>query len=68
MVNVASRIYHTHDTEYNWSDLKTFIPSNGEIIVYDPDEYYSYPRFKIGDGVTALYKLPFIADNEWEEL
>jgi hypothetical protein len=53
------RIINKHDTEANWNKATGFIPYQGEVIVYDVDEYYSYERFKIGDGVTAVTALPF---------
>jgi hypothetical protein len=31
-----------------------------EIIVYDPDENYDYPRIKIGDGKSNINSLPFV--------
>ena len=37
-----------------------FTPFAGEIIIYDTDENYSYPRIKIGDGETNINNLPFI--------
>ena len=37
----------------------------GEIIVYDADDTYSYPRFKIGDGIHNVNELPFSAQPDW---
>lgn len=34
-----------------------------EIIVYDPDENYDYPRIKIGDGKTNINALPFVTKD-----
>lgn len=64
---VKTRIQHKHDTEVNWNQATSFIPLQGELIVYDPDDNYSYPRFKFGDGVvvdgsivgTPVTDLPF---------
>ena len=56
---MSTRIYHTHDTEENWSKIPQFIPKKGETIIYDADDKCSYERFKIGDGVTPLSLLPF---------
>lgn len=53
------RIQLKHDTEVNWNKATGFIPNQGEIIVYDIDEAYSYERFKIGDGVQNVVALPF---------
>lgn len=65
MINLAgnktfqSRIVHKHDTEENWLKATNFIPLQGEIIIYDIDDNYSYERFKIGDGITNVNSLPF---------
>ena len=40
-----SRIIHKHDTESNWLKATNFIPKQGELIVYDVDENYTYQRF-----------------------
>lgn len=59
-----TRITHKHDTRINWNKATNFIPMAGEIIVYDADEYYDYPRVKIGDGETTVINLPFIDKNK----
>lgn len=58
--NMNARIQHKHDIEVNWNKALNFIPKAGEIIVYDIDENYNYPRIKIGDGVTIITNLKFI--------
>lgn len=60
--NVLGRFGHKHDTEVNWKAAVGFIPLNGELVVYDPDETYTYKRFKFGDGVTNVNDLPFFGD------
>ena len=55
---INTRIIHKHDTAANWAQT-TLIPKQGEIIIYDTDANYSYERFKIGDGVNTVSKLPF---------
>ena len=57
-----TRIIHKHDIESNWNKAVNFIPKNGEIIIYDADENYSYPRIKVGDGVKDINSLSFITD------
>jgi hypothetical protein len=57
--NTKSRIVHKHDIEENWLKAVNFIPKQGEIIVYDIDDTYTYSRFKIGDGKTNINDLPF---------
>ena len=61
--NIKSRIVHKHDTESNWSKATTFIPKQGEIIVYDIDSNHSYERIKVGDGATNVNDLPFADAN-----
>lgn len=56
---LKSRIIHKHDTAANWLKGASFIPKQGEIIVYDIDADHTYERFKIGDGKTAVNSLPF---------
>ena len=72
-----TRIAQKHDTETNWKKIhSSFIPLAGEIIVYDADSTYNYPRIKIGNGVsngttvtgTTLGNLPFIDDGAIAEI
>jgi hypothetical protein len=35
----------------------------GELIIYDPDDNYSYPRMKLGDGNTLINDLPFLYED-----
>lgn len=57
-----TRIVHKHDVESNWN-LSNFTPKQGELIIYDPDENYTYERLKIGDGATTVASLPFVNDD-----
>lgn len=66
--NIKSRIVHKHDTESNWSKATTFIPKQGEIIIYDIDSNHSYERFKIGDGITKVNNLPFADANKVDKI
>ena len=56
---IKTRIINKHAIESDWFKAVNFIPLKGELIVYDPDDTYSYSRFKIGDGVTNVNDLPF---------
>ena len=57
---INCRLISRHDTEKNWlTKNPSFIPYQGEIIVFDTDNSYSYERFKIGDGVKNVFELPF---------
>ena len=63
---VKTRIVHKHETEANWNQAENFKPKKGELIIYDPDSSYDYPRVKIGDGETVVKDLPFItSDISW---
>lgn len=63
-----ARIPQKIDTEANWLKAVNFIPKNGEIIVYAPDENYDTPRMKIGDGVTKVNDLPFMTNqSDWNQ-
>ena len=64
MLNIPSRIQHKHDIESNWNKAINFIPKDGELIIYDADDIYTYPRIKVGDGVTNINNLPFIDINK----
>lgn len=56
---INSRQQQKHDIEANWEKAINFIPKEGEIIIYDIDENYDYPRIKIGNGQTNVNNLPF---------
>ena len=66
--NMKARIVHKHDIESNWLLATNFTPKQGEIVVYDIDDNYSYERFKIGDGVQNVNDLPFaVMQSDWSE-
>ena len=46
-------------TQEEWGKITTFIPQEGEIIIYNIDEKNHFPRLKIGDGITNVNNLPF---------
>ena len=58
-----TRLVSKHDVEVNWLKAVNFIPMQGEIVIYDIDENYTYERFKIGDGKTIVGDLPFATEN-----
>lgn len=58
--NIYSRMQQKHDIQANWEKAVNFIPLEGEIIVYDPDENNLNSRIKIGDGETKVNNLAFI--------
>lgn len=60
---MKARVQHKHDIEANWLKATNFTPLASEIIVYDPDENYDYPRIKIGDGKTNINGLPFVTKD-----
>ena len=59
---IKGRISHKHGTEEHWFTAGTaenpFIPLEGELIIYDPDDIYD-TRTKYGDGVTPVHLLPW---------
>ena len=63
---IKTRIQLKSDTEANWNkagpkeNSAGFIPLEGELIIYLPDETHEYSRLKIGNGVTNVVLLPFI--------
>lgn len=61
---LKTRIIHKHDIEDNWLKATSFIPKQGELIIYDIDDAHQYERFKIGDGVKNVNDLPFATDNK----
>ena len=65
---LKTRIINKHDTEAHWELATGFIPEDGEIIIYDPDETYDYARIKVGDGETNVNSLPFVDDAVREQL
>ena len=68
MKTINTKIIHTHDKEANWEKYPEFIPSAGEVIVYDIDGRYSYERFKIGDGKTKINELPFSIERNIQHM
>lgn len=51
---VKTRIQNKIDTSANWAKATSFVPLNGELIVYS-----DLKKIKIGDGVTLVGSLPF---------
>lgn len=53
--NMKARFSQKHDIEANWEKASNFYPLEGEIIIYDPDDRYPFPRFKVGlwNGIEA---------------
>lgn len=62
--NFYARIQQKIDTEENWNKAVNFVPLKGEIIIYDTDSTHDYKRIKIGDGVTTVVNLEFVADYD----
>ena len=53
-----TRIKQKIDTKANWDKAVNFVPLKGEIIVYS-----DLNKIKVGDGVTKVGSLPFLADS-----
>ena len=60
---MKARISNLHKTEIEWLKLDSWVPEAGELIVYDPDENYTYSRLKVGDGINTLQDLSFFVDK-----
>lgn len=64
---VKTRIQCKHDTHANWNKASSFVPYDGELIIYhnsanleDSTDYIEgNTKFKIGDGSTFVGDLPF---------
>ena len=76
MANIINtRIQLKNDTEENWKKsvlvseggTKTsgtsFVPLQGELIIFSADDTHPFPRFKVGDGETTVVNLPFTTHN-----
>lgn len=61
-MELKTRVKNKIDTEAAWT-ASNIVPLLGEIIVYEPDSNYGYPRFKIGDGTSTVNELTFIDKN-----
>lgn len=59
----GGRIIHKHDTEANWSK-SSFIPKQGEFVIFDIDSTHDYERVKVGDGITNVNSLPFVVKTD----
>lgn len=57
---LKTRIKLKSDTQANWNNNPYFIPLQGEIIIYSPDNQHPYSRLKVGDGSSFVSNLPFI--------
>lgn len=65
---LKGRLVQKHDTAENWSKATSFVPKQGEVIIYDKDSTHSYERVKVGDGSTVVTSLPFIDDNKVDKV
>ena len=55
-----TRIQSKVDTTSNWSKASSFVPKNGEIIIYSDGGGTGQPKMKVGDGSTTVGNLKFI--------
>lgn len=56
---LKGKISFKHETEADWA-MSNYIPKNGELVLYDPDEKHEGTRLKRGDGINYVKDLPFI--------
>lgn len=59
--NYSIKSLHTHATKEDWEQppLKSYIPEEGEIVVYDKASEDGRDLIKIGDGKTLVNELQF---------
>ena len=55
---LKTRIKQKIDTKANWDKATNFVPLKGEYIYYS-----DLHKVKVGDGVTKVSALPFLADQ-----
>ena len=55
---LKTRIKQKTDTKANWDKATNFVPLKGEYIYYS-----DLHKVKVGDGVTKVSELPFLADS-----
>lgn len=70
---MKGRVINKHRTEQEWYNSvyradgsfvdSPFIPLDGELIIYDPDDVNKERRFKFGDGVRYVTDLPFAVNT-----
>lgn len=56
---LTTRIQQKADTKANWDKATNFVPLKGEYIYYS-----DLHKVKVGDGVTKVGSLPFLADSD----
>lgn len=59
---IKGKVVFKHETEADWL-LSSYVPDDGEKVLYDPDETYNYTRVKYGDGKNIVKDLPFTGDK-----
>lgn len=64
---IAAKVIHKHKTEAEWKQ-EAYIPSAGEIIIYDPDANHANARYKTGTGNKAVTDLPFLSEEEFKSI
>ena len=62
-----ARIILKNGIEANWNKVTDFIPKKGEVIIYNPDNEHSTPRFKVGNGQQLPKDLPFVKTGVSQE-
>jgi hypothetical protein len=70
---MKGRVINKHRTEQEWYSSvykadgsfvdSPFIPLDGELIIYDPDDVNKERRFKFGDGKRYVTDLPFAVNT-----
>lgn len=66
MIKLSTRVLTKHATAAEW-EASNLIILDGEVIIYDPDDSSSLPRFKVGNGTASASQLPFIEPDSFSK-
>jgi len=84
---ISTKIQQNRNFQSVWETTKSdYVPLEGELIVFEAEktldgtildnsvtgrEHYTFPRIKVGDGVTNVMDLPFASSGvqivTWED-
>ena len=76
MDTMKAKICARRDTTANWAEQTSLVPLLGEIIVYvdhgtitdEMGNTVNVPGFKVGDGVNVVGNLPFVSQDDIDDL
>jgi hypothetical protein len=56
---IKGRLIMKHGSSTDWASASSFVPKQGELIIYDTGDATLPSQFKIGDGARTVGALPF---------